>query len=73
MKSIQKYLALWAVAIVTIMGMGGAFAQATPESVLTTEAGTLVTAGTNVGLAALAIFAALLVFGVVKRFFMAGK
>ena len=59
--------------LLAVLGAPSAMAQATAESTLTTEAATLLTAGTNVGIAALAIFAGLLIFGVVKRFFMAGK
>lgn len=75
MQNIKKNWGLLLLAITGLFALApeSLLAQATPESVLTSEASSLITTGTAVGIAALGIFAALLVFRVVKRFFMAGK
>lgn len=71
---IGRILAAIVCTVVTFaLSTGQVMAQATAQGTLEDAADDLVTSGTAVGVAALAIFAAMLIFGVVKRFFMTAK
>lgn len=64
----------WALALALLLFVGPLMAQdPAAQTAITTEISGLITAGSAVGVAALGLFAARLIFPVVKSFFRAGK
>lgn len=68
-----KNWCLQALCVLAVLMSGGSVFATDAETTITTEIASLITAGTAVGVAALGLFAARLIFPVVKGFFRAGK